>query len=125
MADFAKAHPLAAKAYGDEYEPGLFLRSVMLARSSDAEDQAIGKAGLREIGALRADLPGASSTYSLVDEDGKATLGATGATGGYVLPNNLVDTVLKPATQKAVLQQLVTVRSGVNVRGVDQPFRTG
>jgi HK97 family phage major capsid protein len=54
----------------------------------------------------------------------KATLGATGATGGYVLPNNLVDTVLKPATQKAVYQNLVTVINGVAVRGVDQPYRT-
>jgi len=54
----------------------------------------------------------------------KSTLGATGATGGYVLPNNLVDRVIKPNTQKAVYQQLVTVINGVSVRGVDQPYRT-
>ncbi len=55
----------------------------------------------------------------------KATTGASGSTGGYVLPNNLVDTLVKPATQRAVYQNLVTVRNGVNVRGVDQPFRLG
>jgi len=54
----------------------------------------------------------------------KATLGTSGATGGYVLPNNLVDRVIKPATQKAVYQQLVTTINGVAVRGVDQPYRT-
>lgn len=57
--------------------------------------------------------------------EGKATLGATGATGGYVLPNNLVDTLIKPNVQEALYQNLVTVRSGVNVRGVDIPYRTG
>lgn len=57
-------------------------------------------------------------------EPQKATLGTSGATGGYVLPNNLVDSVIKPATQKAVYQQLVRTINGVAVRGVDQPYRT-
>ena len=60
-----------------------------------------------------------------VPEASKATLGNTGAAGGYVLPNNLVDTLIKPNVQSAVYQELVTVRSGVNVRGVDMPYRTG
>ncbi len=33
--------------------------------------------------------------------------------------------VKKPQTMRAIYTDLVTVRSGVNVRGVDQPFRTG
>ncbi len=34
-----------------------------------------------------------------------------------------VDTLVKPSTQEAVYQQLITVRTNVNVRGVDQPYR--
>ena len=63
--------------------------------------------------------------HQMGDIVNKATLGTTDATGGYVLPNNFVDTLIKPPTQRAVLQNLVTVRNGVNVRGVDQPYRTG
>jgi hypothetical protein len=58
----------------------------------------------------------------------KATLGTTGATGGFVLPNNLVANLEKPNTQAAVYtgsNPLVTVIPGVAVRGVDQPYRTG
>ena len=54
----------------------------------------------------------------------KATLGATAATGGYVLPNNLVDSVIKPNVQEAFYSKLCTLRSGVAVRGVDQPYRS-
>lgn len=125
---FMKAHPLMAAAYSKDYIPGEFLTAVAFATDRDAEKQAAGKAVLREMGALHSDLPSGphiSGAYKIVDGEGKATLGATGATGGYVLPNNLVDTLVKPATQRAVYQNLVTVRNGVNVRGVDMPFRTG
>jgi HK97 family phage major capsid protein len=74
-----------------------------------------GKAALSEIGARYDDMP----------ELSKATLGTTGPTGGYVLPNNLVATLVKPAVTGFSYANLVTVRTGVNVRGVDQPFRTG
>ncbi len=74
-----------------------------------------GKAALTDLGMYFGDVP----------PESKATLGQTGAAGGYVLPNNLVDTVVKPSTQEAIYQNLVTVRNGVNVRGVDQPYRTG
>jgi HK97 family phage major capsid protein len=56
---------------------------------------------------------------------GKATLGASNANGGYVLPNNLVDDVIKPNVQEFFYPDLITIRTGVNVRGVDQPYRTG
>jgi HK97 family phage major capsid protein len=120
-----KAHPLLEAAYSKDYRPGEFVTAVWFATSKDAEQQTAGKAVLRAMSAERRDAPERAFTYSFVDGEGKATLGATGATGGYVLPNNLVDTLVKPATQRAVYQNLVTVRNGVNVRGVDQPFRTG
>lgn len=119
------AHPLMAAAFTKDYVPGEFLTAVAFVSSRDSEQQMAGKAVLREMSALRSDVPERSQSYGLVDGEGKATLGATNATGGYVLPNNLVDTVVKPSTMKALYQNLVTVRNGVNVRGVDQPFRTG
>ncbi len=89
------------------------------------------KGRLADLGVFHSEAPDVPGGYHLSQDENvgggwqKATTGVTGATGGYVLPNNLVDTLIKPATQRAVLQQLVTVRNGVNVRGVDQPFRTG
>ncbi len=99
------------------YVPGTFIRGLVDARDNDAEAQARGKANLHALGVRFADTPETSVN--------KATLASTGATGGYVLPNNLVDTVAKPSTMPPTLADLVTVRTGVNVRGVDIPYRMG
>ncbi len=111
-------HP-ALKAAFREYQAGelmsAFTDKLYGMHNADFAMAARGKATLDDLGLVWAELP----------PESKATLGATGATGGYVLPNNLVDTLVKPATQRAVLQTLVTVRNGVAVRGVDQPYRTG
>lgn len=126
---FGKAHPLMDSTWTD-YEPGEFLTGVMdvknLGDGLDLDVIARGKAKLQELGLISMGLPGLSRAgYHFVDTDGKATLGASGSTGGYVLPNNLVDTLVKPHTQRAVLQLLVSVVNGVAVRGVDQPYRLG
>jgi HK97 family phage major capsid protein len=113
--EYMDAHPLMKASFGDTYRAGDFIRALVDARSSDYEEQMRGKAALMEIGARYDDMP----------ELSKATLGATGATGGYVLPNNLVASLVKPAVTGFSYANLVTVRTGVNVRGVDQPFRTG
>jgi HK97 family phage major capsid protein len=52
-------------------------------------------------------------------------LGATGTTGGYVLPNNLVDTIQKPHVAAAIWSNIVVMRNGIAVRGVDTPYRLG
>ena len=124
-----KAHPVMDATWVD-YVPGEFLGAVQdvknLGDGIDLDVIARGKAKLQELGLVSLGLPQLSRAgYHIVDAEGKATLGATGATGGYVLPNNLVDTVVKPHTQRAVLQLLVTVVNGVSVRGVDQPYRLG
>lgn len=128
-----RAHPFMKAAFRD-YEAGEFLSAVMDANGIGYDgklDPALIAKGKSALTALTSwgGIPMLSKaqlgTFG-VDKGGdlKATLGATGATGGYVLPNNLVDRVVKPATQKAVYQQLVTTINGVAVRGVDQPYRT-
>lgn len=110
-------HP-ALKAIFSDYEAGEFLTGLVDItwgmHSGDLPLVNQGKAKLSEL-----------TEWAGVPEASKATLGATGATGGYVLPNNLVDTLIKPSVQEAVYQNLLTVRSGINVRGVDMPYRTG
>lgn len=111
-------HTALKAALGGNYQAGALVTALLNAGDRDAEAQAAGKASLRELGLRRYDRP----DFGFV---GKATLGTTGATGGYVLPNNLVDAVIKPATAEAIYSDLCTIRTGVAVRGVDQPYRTG
>ena len=123
------AFPTMKAAFRD-YVAGEFLTAMLdvknLGEGIDVERAMRGKAALASLGLLYVPgQPGLSRGYSVVDGDGKATLGTTDATGGYVLPNNLVDTLVKPAVQSAVYQELVTVINGVAVRGVDQPYRLG
>lgn len=113
--------PSAAGSYlkaslGNAWQPGMLLTGLIGARSSDAEEQQAGKAILANLGLQWRDVP---------PEAFKATLGTTGPTGGYVLPNNLVDTVVKPAIGAIDWTDVLTIRDGVSVRGVDQPFRLG
>lgn len=110
-------HPMLKAGLGyaaDGYVPGTFL-NALIDLHGNPDEYARGKATLSGLGLTYRDMP----------EMSKATLGTTGATGGYVLPNNLVDTVAKPKTAEAIYANLVTVRTGVNVRGVDQPLRLG
>lgn len=129
----SKPHAFMKAAFRD-YEAGEFLSAIMDRKGIgwdgglDPDLIRRGKAKLAELAAWGG-LPVLSKAglgVGRVEGDAfiKATLGTTGATGGYVLPNNLVDGVIKPATQKAVYQQLVTTINGVAVRGVDQPYRT-
>ncbi len=110
------ASPALKASLGPDYRGGDLLRGLTELGMLNG-DKEFGKATLARLGLAYMEAP-----------EGKATLGATGATGGYVLPNNLVATLVKPKTQQAVYtgaDPLVTVISGVMVRGVDQPYRTG
>lgn len=119
-----KAHPFLVETFGDGYAAGEAITAVaaykgLTADGIDVDQINAGKAKLAELGML---WMGAADGPNVV---GKATLGTTGATGGYVLPNNLVDSVVKPNTQAAIYSRLLTVIPGVSVRGVDQPYRMG
>ena len=115
-----KASAVQIAAFGEGYESGSAIGAINAFKGGLGLDPAIiaeGKATLEKLGMVWMG-PADLST-------GKATLGTTGATGGYVLPNNLVDAVVKPKTQAAIYRRLVTIVPGVMVRGVDQPYRLG
>lgn len=98
--------------YQSDIEPGIFLRAVAFARSRDAAEQAEGKAILDSIG--------------VVHEDawGKAALGTTDATGGWIIPNAVVADLVKPSPAATLVTDLVTHITGVNAAAVDIPFRS-
>lgn len=117
-----KASAIQLAAFGEGYTPGEAVTAIrafkgQLSDGIDLEQIAQGKATLERLGLYWME----ASPLAV----GKATLGNTDATGGYVLPNNLVDAVVKPRTQAAIYRRLVTVVPGVMVRGVDQPYRMG
>ena len=126
-----KAHKFFRKAFND-YEPGEFLNALadyrgMSTEGNDPVAVLRGKAVLMSLADFGGKPDQSQGTIGLGGRTmiGKAVLGTTGATGGYVLPNNLVESVAKPNVQEAIYSKLCTVRNGVAVRGVDQPYRTG
>ena len=124
-----KASAVQEAIFGAGYVSGEALSAIAaytggLGSGIDLEGIAAGKAKLQELGMLYLEAPVVGGMSSAPVE-GKATLGATGATGGYVLPNNLVDGVVKPKTQRAAYRDLITIVPGVMVRGIDQPYRMG
>ena len=96
------------------YEPGAFIKAIIDSHSNDPELYGAAKATLRSIG----------SGYMGVPDDSKATLGLTAATGGYIIPNNFVADLVKPAVQDNLVRQLLTVVHGITGAGVDQPYRS-
>lgn len=90
--------------------PGDFLTGVFMAAGRDAEMQAEGKASLKGMADHEASW-------------GKATLGTTDATGGWVIPNAVVDEFITPATVDNIYRTLMTVVPGVTASTVDIPFR--
>lgn len=128
---FNQPHPYLKAAFRN-YQAGELFTALLNAKAIelpsgyfDVEAINAGRKAMADFGEW-AETPAASKgNLAHLPPGTKATLGATGATGGYVLPNNLVDTVIKPRTQAAVYPQLLTVINGVAVRGVDMPYRTG
>lgn len=94
---------------------GSFILGIAKARSRDAQEQADGKALLDA---------NASRYMAQTESVAKSTLGTSDATGGWVLPNALVDDFVKASTFANPYRSLMTVRSGVNSAAVDIPFRS-
>jgi HK97 family phage major capsid protein len=83
---------------------------VFSARSADASEQAAGKASLEMFG----------SRYVEADSL-KATVGSTGATGGYVMPNAMVDRLVEISVAQNIYRQLIPVQTGVLTPAVAIP----
>jgi HK97 family phage major capsid protein len=89
---------------------GAWLAAVANARAADATLQASGKATLEFL----------QSRY--VDADAmKATLGTSGAVGGYVMPNAMVDKLVEISTASNPYRTLIPVISGVNAPAINIP----
>lgn len=107
----------------NDTERGAFLKALMdssSVRNFDPEARAEAKAWLESWG-RRSDGDGDAMTY---DAASKSTLGSTAATGGWIIPNYPVDDLIKPSSYTTPILQLATVVRGLNVGGVDIPFRT-
>jgi HK97 family phage major capsid protein len=135
--------PRSGSGKDPEAAKGAFLFGVFQANSRDAQMQAEGKAilaGLRtgqgdpnqgvttEGKAVLdgiADLPRSDfKAYEHEASWGKATLGSTDATGGWVIPNAVVDEFIAPAAITNIYRRLMTVIPGVTAFAVDIPFRS-
>jgi HK97 family phage major capsid protein len=95
------------------YQAGDFLRAIVDSKSNDPELFGPAKATLRAMG----------SGYMEKPAESKATLGLTDATGGFIIPNNLVAELEKQSTAPNLIRSLVTVINGITGTGVDQPYR--
>lgn len=113
------------------YEKGSFLTSVFMAAGRDYDMQAAGKA---EIAKLAAAMKAQGDAKAALREDAwgdatiyfsKSTLGATDATGGWIIPNAIVDEFIAPAAHNNIYEGLCTVVPGVLSAAVDMPFRSG
>jgi HK97 family phage major capsid protein len=62
--------------------------------------------------------------WSRWEANTKATLGSSAATGGWIIPNDMVDDIITPGVHSSPILDLVTVVRGVTTAGVDIPFRT-
>jgi hypothetical protein len=137
---------LIGSAPREKFDPetrGAFLYGVHESRANDYERQIAGKAIMEALRTGRADvgkaltdddrevleaLNGSHRTdrkaYEYEDAWGKATLGTTDATGGWVIPNAVVDEFIKPGQVDNIYRTICTVVPGVTAFAVDIPFRS-
>lgn len=104
------------------YERGSFLWAVHEAAGRDADRQTQGKALLAKL-AERFDAAGDAKAATYQIPEGKATLGSTDATGGWIIPNAVVDEFIKPASFRNIYRTLCTSVPGVTGAAVDIPYR--
>jgi HK97 family phage major capsid protein len=106
------------------YERGSFLNGVLSAGSSDTERQAQGKATLAALAErFGPQLENGTKAATRQENWGKSTLGLTDATGGWIIPNAIVDEFIIPAATSNIYRNLMTVVNGVTAATIDIPFR--
>lgn len=105
------------------YTKGDFLFGVHEASARDAERQTEGKALLRDLHGKAQQFGFSKASFGEESAWGKATLGTTDATGGWIIPNAIVDEFITPATVDNIYRRICTVVPGVTAGTVDIPFR--
>lgn len=102
-------------ARDDSSRPGAFISAIdaLGSGSFSGEAKAAAKATLETM-----------TRWSEVPEYSKSTLGLTDATGGWIIPNAIVDTLVKPARYAANVTRIVTTVSGMGGQyQIDIPLR--
>lgn len=108
----SKAEAIGAGRSADPaVKAGAFIGAIAGMNNRDPEVYAASKATLDSL-----------SEYE--ESWGKATLGTTDATGGWIVPNALVDDLIKPQAYRNVYGPLVTNINGVTAAAVDIPWRS-
>lgn len=93
------------------YQAGDFIGSLIDMTSRDPEVYAAAKARLSQITAHDTNVA-------------KAMTGVSDATGGWIVPNAIVDEIITPAAAASPYRQVMTVISGVTAPAIDLPFRS-
>ena len=93
------------------YQAGDFIGSLIDMASRDPEVYSAAKARLQQITSFESNVA-------------KAATGATDATGGWIIPNAIVDELIVPAAAASPYRQVMTVVTGVTAPAIDLPFRS-
>jgi len=113
-----------AAVRGGAYQAGTFIYNLHAAKSMDftPEQHVVAKATLEGLGSRWSEVPEESAGVLPI---GKATTGLTDATGGWILPNAIVDDLVKTGRYQSAAAKLVTARRGLaGATAVDIPFRS-
>lgn len=106
---------MRTERHSGEYQKGSFITAIDQLGSASFSDEAKSQA--------KAAL-GVMSKYAEVPAYSKSTLGLTDATGGWIIPNAIVDTLVKPARYTSAVTRLVTTVPGMgNQYQIDIPLR--
>lgn len=110
----SKADLIGAGRTPEQADADLFFVNVAKAKSRDYDEQQAAKAALASMG----------STHQGVHPGSKATLGTTDATGGYIVPLNLVNGVIQTPTPANPYRDLFTTVRLSRGSGVNQPIES-
>jgi HK97 family phage major capsid protein len=110
----SKADLIGAGRTPEQADADLFFANVAKAKSRDYDEQTAAKAALAMFG----------SQHVGADPNAKATLGTSDATGGYVVPNDIVNRVITTPTPANPYRELMTTLRLPRGSGAEQPIES-
>ena len=110
----SKAELIGAGRTPEQADADLFFANVAKSKSRDYDEQQAAKASLASMGSFKQG----------VHPDSKATLGTTDATGGYIVPKNVVAGVLETPTPANPYRDLLTTVRLSRGSGAEQPIES-